>query len=173
VAAVGPLLAAALVFSPANSYQVLRDEHTEQVVRAGPDGWVSFGGARLRMTGFGPAELFDDEQQPFEVPGLTAYQVTLTVETGEDPEALYGCHLELEDPAGRRYPDSPQVLGSANDADGSGLYAADCSRPFDEEDQTAPFETVGYFLLPESTEPVALRVSHYAQDPAYVRVDVG
>jgi hypothetical protein len=171
--AVVPLLVGMVYFSPDDSFQVLRDEHTEEVVRPGGDGWVSYGDARLRLAEFGPAELWDDEGRPFQVPGLTAWQATLTVETGADPNALLGCGLELEDVAGRRYLDAPQALASASDATGSGLYSADCTRPFEEEGQEGPFETVGYFLLPESTEPVALRVTHSTQEPAYVRLDLG
>jgi hypothetical protein len=174
ITAVVPLLVAVVVVSPSGAYEALRDQYAEEeVVRPGGDGWASYGGVRLRLTGFGPAELWDDEEQPFRVPGLTAWQATLTMEIGDDPEALLGCKLELEDTAGQRYMDAPQVLGSANDADGSGLYAANCTRPYDEEDENGPFEMVGYFLLPESTEPVALRVSHHTQDAAYVRLEVG
>jgi hypothetical protein len=175
LAAVVPLLAGVVWISPNDSFQVLRDERTEEIIRPAADGWAAYGEVRLRFAGFGPAELFDDEQQPFEVPGLAAWQATLTVEVGDDPDAFLGCRLELEDAAGRRYLDAPQVIGSAHDAAGSLLYSADCTRPFEEEEagQTGPFETLAYFLLPESTDPVALRVSHYAQEPAYVRFDVG
>jgi len=174
LAAVGPLLAAALVVGPDDSFQVLRDEHTEEIVRPGADGWVSYGDVRLRLAEFGPAELFDDDGEPFRIPGLAAWQVTLVIEPSGDPDALLGCGLELEDAAGRRYQDGPGALGSALDASGSGVYASGCTLPYDApEDGDAPFETVAYFLLPESNEPVTLRVSHYMQQQTYVRFDVG
>jgi hypothetical protein len=174
VAAVAPLLAAALVVGPDDSFDTLRNEHTGEVVRPGEDGWVDYGTARLRLAGFGPAELFRDEGEPFVVPGLAAWQVTLEIDPQGDPSALLGCTLELEDGAGRRFMDGPAALGSANDANGDGIYANGCSLPYDApEDGSEPFETTAYFLLPESIPPVALRISHYTQDPDYVRVDVG
>jgi hypothetical protein len=176
IAAVVPLLAAAMWFSPDDSFRTLRDEHLEEVVAPGDDGWASYRGARLRLTGFGPAELSDEDGQPFRVPGLTAWQSTITIEAGADPEALSGCRIELEDAAGRRYLESPQALGSASGPGGGGLYAADCVAPLDESGDhhlPGPFEVVGYFLLPESIDPVALRISQYVRTSDYVRLDVG
>jgi hypothetical protein len=176
IVAVVPLVAAAMWFSPDDSFQTLRDEHLEEVVRPGDDGWASYGGGRFRLTGFGRAELSADDGQPFRVRGLTAWQATITIEAGADPEALVGCRIELEDAAGRRYLDAPQALGSASAPGGGGLYAADCTPPLDESGENplpGPFETVAYFLLPESIDPVALRISQYVQTSAYVRIDVG
>jgi hypothetical protein len=179
LAAILPLLVAVVVFAPDYAFQTLREQNTEQVVRPGGDGWASYGGARLRLAGFGRAELVDGDGEPFSVPGgLTAWRVTVGVDLGGgDLEALIGCDFELEDTAGRRYSESPQALAAAYELspDGfvEGLDLSSCTPPYDAEDETAPFETVGYFLLPESTEPVALRVSQFEQVPAYVRLDVG
>lgn len=174
LAAVGPLLAATLVVGPDDSWQILRDEHTQQVARPGEDGWVSYAGVRLRLGEFGPAELFDGEGEPFELPGLAGWQATLVIEPAGDPDALLGCELALEDAAGRRYQDGPAALGSAHDANGDGVYSSSCSLPYDApQDGSQPFETTAYFLLPESLAPVALRVSHHTQDPDYARLDVG
>lgn len=177
LAAVVPILAAVLVISPDDSFQVLRKEHTEEQVRPDGDGWASYGGARLRLVGFGQAELVDGDGQPFEIPGgLTAWRVTVGVDTGGDPEVLLGCEFELEDATGRRYGESPQALAAAYEIgpDGAeGLELADCAPPYDAEDETAPFETVGYYLLPATAEPAVLRVTQFENEPAYVRLDVG
>jgi hypothetical protein len=174
LAAVGPLLAAALVVGPDHSLDILRDEHTGEVIRPGGDGWVDFAGARLRLAGFGPAELFDDEGAPFRAPGLAGWQATLVIDPQGDPNVLLGCTLELADADGRRYPDGPAALGSAHDANGDGVYVNGCALPYDApEDGSVPFETIAYFLLPESIAPVSLRVSHYTVEPDYVRLDVG
>lgn len=172
VAAV-PLMAVLVLVSPDQSLDRLRNAHTEEVVRPDANGWVSYGGARLRLTGFGPADLRDGDGLPLSTPGLRAWQVTLTVQADTDPSALPGCTIELEDPAGLRYREGPQALAAAYDTAGSGLYAASCSPPYDQPNQAAPFEVVGYFLLPEDTAPVALRVSNFVQEPAYVRIGVG
>jgi hypothetical protein len=178
LAAVAPLLAVALWFSPDDSFQALRNEHVEQVVRPGPDGWASYGGARLRVVGMEQVEFRNGDGEPFEIPGgLTAWRVTVGVDTGGDPEALLGCEFELEDAGGRRYSESPESLAAAYELtpDGfvEGLDRADCAPPYDAEDETAPFETAGHYLLPVLAEPVALRVTQFEERPAYVRLDVG
>ncbi|HEY8472039.1 MAG TPA: hypothetical protein VIL37_05320 [Natronosporangium sp.] len=173
LAAIAPLLAAAFLVSPDDSFQMLRDEHTERVVSPGADGWASYGPGRLRLAGFGPAELFDSAGEPFQRPGLTAYQATLVVDAPGDGQALLGCAIELEDVDGRRYPDAPAALGSARNAAGDGVYTSNCSLPYDAEEGQTTFETTAYFLLPSSGQPAALRVSHYEQAPAYVRFELG
>lgn len=174
LAAVAPLLAAAVYLSPDRSFDILRDELTARAVPVDADGWVSYGEVRMRVAEFGPAELFDDDQRPFEVPGLAAWQVRLTIEPGEERDALYGCEVVLEDAAGRQYLDGPEAIGSAHDATGDGVDGATCAPPYDEQEgSTGPFETVGYFMLPESIPPVAVRVTHNLEEPAYVRLEVG
>lgn len=171
LAGVLPILAAAVLLSPSESYDRWRDSRPRAVT---PDaqGWVDYGGARFRLAEFGPLELQDSLGGPFPLPaGVRAWQATVLVERQPEPDTLSGCEIELEDAAGRRFGTDPSELSSAYGPDGSSLPLTGCFS-FDEGTELGPFEVVATFLLPAAARPVALRLTHFLREPAYARLAV-
>lgn len=127
---------------------------------------MDYSGGRIRLEEVAPAELTDALGQPYPVPaGLRAWRATLRVEAVGDPDTLLGCELQLEDGQGRRFGNEPRELPDAY-LDGDWFAGYECSPP---EAGLERFETVALFALPESAEPVALRVVHHQAIPRYVR----
>lgn len=171
LAGVLPILAAAVLLSPNESYDRLRDARP-QAVTPDPQGWVDYRGARLRLAEFGPAELRDSLGGPFPLPAeVRPWQAIIRLERLPEPDTLSGCEIELEDAAGRRFGSAPSELAAAYGPDGSGLPLLSCVS-FDEATELGPFDVVASFLLPASARPVALRLTHFLQVPEYVRLPV-
>jgi hypothetical protein len=172
--ALAPVLVAIVLLSPDEPYQTWWKAEPREPVHTRADGWVSYAGARLRLAQLAPAQLLDAAGEPFPVPeGLRAWQATVTIEPGADPEALAGCELRLEDGDGRLFGSGPSELDEAELADGDLFFADSCYPPEDDEAGGGGFETVAVFLLPAAADPAALRVSVLAQLPVYARLEVG
>lgn len=169
VLAMLPVLVALVVLGPTDAYEAWRDAEPREEIRPGADGWVDYAGGRIRLGDVSPAEVADGSGQPYPVPaGLRAWRVTVSVEAAGDPDTLLGCELQLEDGQGRRFGNDPQELADAY-LDGEWFAGYQCSPP---EEGVERFETVALFALPASAEPVALRVTHFAAMPRYVRFEL-
>lgn len=171
--AVVPVLALLVWLSPDHSYEQWRDAEPREEVRPGADGWVSYGGARLRLEQVGSARVEDSLGAPYPVPdGVRAWGATVTIGvTGDDPEALLGCELRLEDEQGRLFGSQPQELLGAY-LDGEPVDGTLCTPSLEQEGQEQ-FQVRALFALPENVEPAALRVTQFEALPAYVRFDTG
>ncbi|MPZ26883.1 MAG: hypothetical protein GEV12_10805 [Micromonosporaceae bacterium] len=166
-----PVLVTAVALSPNDAYEVWRTAQPREAVGPDRDGWISYGGTRLRLAAVVPADLRDpDTEEPYQLPpGLQAWQATVTFGRLADPDnSLLGCAFLLEDEAGRRFGDHPTELGGAELAGGS--IGPTICRPDEPEDDT--FEAIALFLLPESTRPAALLLTASDQLPAYARFEL-
>lgn len=123
-------------------------------VAAAADGWVDFGGVRLRLVEIVPAtDLKRFGGQPFTVPeGVAAWRAVFEVQPS-GAEVPF-CTVRLEDAAGRVYDDRPDELLRAD------LDRATCAA----EDSPVPagsgrHQAAAYFVTPAGAEPVAVRVT--------------
>jgi hypothetical protein len=135
-------------------------EPTERI-RATSDGWVPFGGGRLRLVSLERArDLKDHTGKPFPLPGsVQIWQATLELDA-RDGVPLSGCTIVLEDVRGRTFTANPRELINAD------LDYASCQRPY-KVPKTAPFTTVASFLTP-GVAPAGVQVTLPSELPRYV-----
>lgn len=179
--AVAPMLVAAFLLSPTDSYDWWRAAELRDPVAAGPDEWVSYGGTRIRLAALEPADLRDraNPEEPFALPpGLRAWRATVSFGRLEDPDFdLLSCKLLLEDRAGRRFAEGPTEVQDARigpDGPAVPAFGSQCRPGVDGPDPgAADYDVTVVFVLPASAEPAALLVTVTGELPTYVRFGVG
>jgi hypothetical protein len=162
--ALGPVLAATVALQWGDVRdRYFRSEPREPVNAAG-DGWVTYAGARMRLTDLGPATDLDDfAGRPYQPPGGTeVWRATLRFDTPR-PDDIAGCDIALEDGAGRIYAANPQELTSTR------ARFASCI-PSDEDEGKPEFERVAHFIVPAGARAAAVRITLTSQLPRYARL---
>jgi len=160
--AVAPLLAAMVAVHPEHPWELWAREPRSRVV-ADAEGWVTFGGARLRVVALPPFKPFDRGGAPLPLPPeVRAWRVTIEIGDLADPEALLGCEWLLVDDQGRSFHDRPSEFVTA-----SVPYASNCSLEDAVEGKVA-----AHFLLPASARPVGVRLEASGLLPQYAWFDV-
>lgn len=171
--AVLPVLVALLAIHPNQPYQQWRQAEPRTAVTAGGDGWVAYGGARLQLAELAPAVLVDRAGEPFPLPaGVAAWQATVVIAPGPDPDVLAGCRFRLEDGQGRQFSNDPNLLRDARLPD-QGFFIDGRCTPEDDDAAAETFSTVVMFALPAAAEPAALRVTLPRELPRYALLSVG
>ncbi|MEV4416947.1 hypothetical protein [Catellatospora sp. NPDC049609] len=135
-------------------------------VAAAADGWVDFGGVRLRLVEIAPAtDLKRFNREPFTVPqGIVAWRAVFEIQAS-GPEVPF-CSVELEDAAGNVYDDRPDELSRA-DADRATCAPDDSPVPA----ASGRHQAAAYFVTAAGAEPVAVRVTFGSVDLArYARL---
>jgi hypothetical protein len=129
------------------------------------DGWAAYGEAKVRLVQLSEAkDLRESATRPFVLPqGLQAWQATIEF-TVDDPEALAGCKIWLEDTSGVVYSARPEELSRARTS------FPGCTADDETEKR---FQTVAYFVTPAGVEPAAVRVTLRAAYPDFVRLPTG
>ncbi|MBF9127598.1 hypothetical protein I0C86_01090 [Plantactinospora sp. S1510] len=166
VLALLPALALALGPAVRQGYEQMTRAEPRRAVVPGPDGWVTYAGSRMRLAELtSTTELTGRDGRPFPLPaGVRAWRATVLFEP-DTPEGVVGCSVWLEDSDGR--------LSSAGPAEllGAGVLAGGCGPERDAGGR--PYEKVFYFVLPESSSPVAARVVTTSMLPRYAQLSAG
>jgi hypothetical protein len=159
-----PVLAATIGLNVGDVYDTYWKGKPREPVKPGADGWVSFGGARMRLADLAPAaDLQTFGGKAFTPPGGSAvWKATLAFDTAK-PDSIGGCDIELEDSSGRTFGANPSELTSTE----AGF--ASCLPDFGAA-KTAKYQTVAYFVTPSSARPSAIRITLRTQLPRYARL---
>jgi hypothetical protein len=160
-----PVLVATLWLTLGDAYDIYWKRYPREPVVAGGDGWISYGGARIRLIGLAPAHnLKDYSGKPWTPPASSrAWRATISFQLADPKAKIGGCTLALEDSAGHTYHANPSELHGARTP-----YAG-CTQ--DTLATPAPtFELAAYFVLPADAKAVALRVTLAAELPRYARL---
>lgn len=163
VLALIPVLLLALGLASEDVWGVYWKQQPREPVTPGLDGWLSYGGGRVRLVSLEQADdLKTYSGEPFTPPlGVRAWKATVSFEASM--EATIGaCDLSIEDSAGNLYEANPAELNGAR----SGGFA-NC-RP---EDDPAPlaYTNAIYFAAPVPAQVTALRIVVGTELPRYVR----
>jgi hypothetical protein len=166
VLALVPALALALGPGVKQGYEEVTQTEPRQAVVAGADGWVTYAGSRMRLSELTTAtELTSRDGKPFRLPaGVRAWRATVLFEPGT-PEGVVACSVWLEDHDGRIYSAGPTELS------GAAVSSGGCAPERDAGGR--PYEKVFYFVMPDSSSPVAARVVTAAMLPRYARLPAG
>jgi hypothetical protein len=161
--ALAPALAAIVVLS-APAAQSTRTARPEVAVPADADGWYHLAEARMRLSTLEHAVgLRTESGRPFTTaPHVVIWRAMIDFDAAND--ALIGdCHVSLEDDLGRTYDTDPDVelAGSV------GGTSRGCLRL---DDSDTRYTNAEFFALPESAQPVAVRVVVDGYQPMYVRL---
>ncbi|HET6211485.1 MAG TPA: hypothetical protein VFE14_01295 [Micromonosporaceae bacterium] len=162
--AVVPSLVVAIGFTYSTAYNAYWKHHPREPVAAGEGGWVSYGGARIRLLGLAPAyNVKDYGGKPFGPPGTARiWRATLAFEVS-DKDTLAGCDLLLEDTDGRTYSAGPSELRGAR------VPYPSCTQ--DSLATPSPrYEVAVYFVLPGTAKGAAVRVQLDTKLPHYARL---
>ena len=146
--ALAPLLVGLLALHPDNLWERWDEQPRVRMV-AGTDGWVSFGGARLRLEElevFTPTR-YDGSALPLP-PQVRDWRATVRIGGLTDHGSLAGCEWLLVDGQGRSFQDWPSELQPA------ALLRAPCAL----EENAVEGVVSAHFLLPASAQPVGLRL---------------
>jgi hypothetical protein len=162
-----PALALAIVRQLPDAYDEYWKSQPRKPIGAAAGQWVSFAGARMRLTELAEAkDVVDYDRHPFTVGhGVRIWRARLAFDT-PDPDAIGGCRIQAEDGTGRTFDTNPSELSGAH------IPYAGCSPDTDKSPGPA-FETVAYFVLPAGASPVAVRVTLLTQLPRYARLTPG
>jgi len=95
--------------------------------------------------------------------GLVIWRSVMAVEAPPESNIILA-EIELEDAAGRRYSNSPSELHGFDTFRLTGLSPDSVDNP-----RPNPYTSTSYFVLPEGTQPVALRIIYEPELPRYVR----
>ena len=143
-------------------YEVYWKRQPREAVSPGPDGWVTYGDARIKLIALGPAsDLEKYSGEPFTPPpGVAAWKAIIAIEA--TAKGIGACRLSLEDDAGRTYEASPSELS------GSRTSLASCLP--DGDPPPTSYRKDLYFATPASARPVAVRITLTLQLPRYARL---
>lgn len=108
--------------------------------QAGGEGWAAIGEVRVRLAGFGQAEIAADELPP----GLTVWRAEIEAEGAAESMP---CDALLADSNGRTYPPGSRHLPSFDDQS----FGLECGAGDDSGG-------VVYFLVPDEVRPAYVRV---------------
>lgn len=166
IVALVPLLALALAPGVKEGLDLFNRVEAHEAVNPGPDGWVSYSGARIRLAELVPTtDLKRYNGEPFQIPaGTRIWRATITFDAPK-ADAVSGCFISLEDREGRTFGSTPEELAGAK------LPYPGCTP--DDENTPSPFQTVAVFLLPETATPAAVRVTRPTEMPRYARLTAG
>lgn len=160
--AVVPLLAAMVAVHPDRPWELWERQPRSRVV-ADAEGWVTFGGARMRVVALTPFKAVDRGGAPLPLPPeVRAWRLTIEISELPDPEALMGCEWLLVDDQGRFYQDRPSELVAARLSNGSNCSLEDA----------VDGKVAAHFLLPASARPVGVRLEAGGLLPRYAWFDL-
>ena len=153
------------LWSPAHNAYETYHQDTHQPVNSSPGGWVTYAGAKMRVTAMGPADdLKGIDGSPAKLPGgIRAWRATIEFQTS-NPDSIGGCSIFLEDTTGTTYSPDPSELG-----DYDVPFSAACL-PDILATPSPTFQTVAYFVMPGTAKPAAIRVQLGTEAPRYARL---
>jgi hypothetical protein len=161
--ALGPALALVVAVS-AQGVQATLSARPRQAVPADGDGWYHLAEARLRLSTLEHAiGLVTASGRPF-TPATHVVVWRAVIDFDAANDALIGdCQVSIEDDLGRTYDTDPdlELAGSV------GGTSRGCLRV---DDSTTRYSNAEFFALPESAQPVAVRVVVDGYQPLYVRM---
>jgi len=161
--ALGPALALVVAVS-AQGVQGTLSARPRQAVPADGDGWYHLAEARLRLSTLEHATgLVTAAGRPF-TPATHVVIWRAVIDFDAANDALIGdCQVSVEDDLGRTYDTDPdlELAGSV------GGTSRGCLRV---DDSTTRYSNAEFFALPESAQPVAVRVVVDGSQPLYVRM---
>ncbi|WP_029138293.1 hypothetical protein [Nakamurella lactea] len=183
LAALLPVVAAAVWVSSADARDRYLDHANHQQVGPGADGWIVLGDSSFRLDELAPldaADLTAIAGPGTALPaGTMAWQLTGTLRTSTQTPTLCGLSVQASD--GRRYSAGPRDLGDG--------YLNDCLRidlppapadpaataPTASSEPSAPADLPGtaLFLIPADATPQQLRIADRYQAPTLGLADVG
>ncbi|GAA4715129.1 hypothetical protein [Phytohabitans rumicis] len=158
-----PVLALAMGPGVKEGLDVYNRVDFHEAVNPGADGWVSYSDARIKLAELAPTtDVKTYGGEPFPVPaGTRVWRATITFEASTT-KAVGGCTLALEDKDGRMFGPNPDEL------DGARVGFPACTP--EDDNAPSPWQTVTYFVLPESATPAAVWVSRATSMPRYARL---
>jgi hypothetical protein len=161
--ALGPALALVVAVS-AQGIQATLSTRPRVAVPADGDGWYRLAEARLRLSTLEHASGLETASgRPFiSATHVVIWRAVIDFDAAND--ALIGdCHISLEDDLGRTYDTDPdlELAGSV------GGTSRGCLRV---DDSATRYSNAEFFALPESAQPVAVRVVVQGYQPLYVRM---
>jgi hypothetical protein len=159
--ALAPAVAAIVALS-APGVQATLSARPRVAVPADADGWYHLAEARLRLSTLEPVSgLVTASGQPFApAPHVAVWRAVIDFDAAND--ALIGdCRVSLSDDLGRTYDTDPdlELAGSV------GATSRGCLRV---DDSDTRYSNAEFFALPESAQPVAVRVVVDGYQPLYV-----
>ena len=161
--ALGPALAIIVALS-AQGVQTTLSARPRAAVPADADGWYHLAEARLKLSTLEHASgLVTASGRPFTpAPHVVIWRAVIDFDAAND--ALIGdCRVSLEDDLGRTYDTDPDLeLAGSVGATSRGCLRVDDSDP--------RYSNAEFFALPESAQPVAVRVVVDGYQPLYVRM---
>jgi hypothetical protein len=156
-----PVLAAIVALQWGDVYDRYWGTEARDPVTAGPDGWVSFAGARIRLADLGPGtDLKTYGGEPFRPPAGTAVWRATVSFAAPRPDRLNGCAIRLTDSAGRVYQANP------SDLEGARTGFVSCT-PSTSDEGSTEYDVTAYFLTPDESRPSAVRITVSTQYPRY------
>ena len=161
--ALGPALALVVAIS-AQGVQATLSARPRQAVPADGDGWYHLAEARLRLSTLEHASgLTTASGRPF-TPATHVVIWRAVIDFDSANDALIGdCQVSVEDDLGRTYDTDPDLeLAGSVSATSRGCLRVD--------DSTTRYSNAEFFALPESAQPVAVRVVVDGYQPLYVRM---
>ena len=161
--ALGPALALVVALS-AQGVQTALSARPRTAVPADADGWYHLAEARLRLSTLEYASgLVTASGRPF-IPAAHVVIWRAVIDFDVANDALIGdCQVSLEDDLGRTYDTDPdlELAGSV------GATSRGCLRV---DDSDTRYSNAEFFALPESAQPVSVRVVVQGYLPLYVRM---
>lgn len=153
------------LWSPTHDAYETFHRYSHVPVNSAPGGWVTYAGAKMRVTAMGPADdLKGFDGGPAKLTGgIQAWKATIEFQTS-NPDSIGGCQIFLEDNAGARYESDPAEL-----ADYDIPFSAACM-PDLLATPSPTFQTVAYFVTPGTARAVAIQVKLPTQEPKYARL---
>jgi hypothetical protein len=159
----GPALAAVVALS-AQSVQAAIAAQPRVAVPADAEGWYHLAESKMRLSTLEHATgLVTAAGRPF-TPATHVVIWRAVIDFDADNDALIGdCQVSVEDDLGRTYDTDPdlELAGSV------GGTSRGCLRV---DDSTTRYSNAEFFALPESAQPIAVRVVVDGYQPLYVRM---
>jgi hypothetical protein len=153
------------LWSPTHDAYETFHRYSHEPVNSTPGGWVTYAGAKMRVTAMGPADdLKKFDGTPAQLRGgIRAWKVTIEFQTSK-PDSIGSCAIFLEDSAGATYEPAPAEL-----ADYDLPFSASCL-PDLLATPSPTFQTVAYFVMPGTARPAAIQVKIITEEPKYARL---